>query len=139
SRPVRGRRQATLLATPHAAALPRCAPRRPLDYDAPPRPLRPDRRLRRDDPPDARRAPLLPAEVARRGARPVRLLARPARPEDAGRADAEALRERACDRGLPRPPPAGREGALPRAADAPGPRDRRAADARLRRGGLGPL
>ena len=60
------------------------------------------RRLRRDERPDDRRAPLLPAEVARRRARPVRLLARPARDQDARRPHAPALRERAADRRVPR-------------------------------------
>ena len=53
--------------------------RRPLDDEVPRRPLRRRRRFRRDERPDDRGAPLLPAEVARRGTRPVRLVARPAR------------------------------------------------------------
>ena len=88
--------------------------------------------------PDDRRAAPLPAEVARRRARPVRLLARPARDQDARRADAPALRERARDRRLPRRAPGASSGALPRPAVAPRPRDRDAADARLRRDGLVP-
>ena len=47
----------------------------------------------------------LPAEVARRRARAVRLLARAARAEDARRADAAALRERARGRRVPRGAP----------------------------------
>ena len=54
---------------------------------------------------DDRGAPLLPAEVARRRPGPVRLLARPARDQDARRADAPALRERARDRRLAREQP----------------------------------
>ena len=51
-------------------------------------------RLRRDERPHDLGAPPLPPEVARRRARPVRRLARPARAQDAGRAHAPALRER---------------------------------------------
>ena len=57
-----------------------------------------DRRLRRHERPDDRRAPALPAEVARRRARPVRLLARAARHPDSRSAHAPALRERTRDR-----------------------------------------
>ena len=46
--------------------------RRPLDDEVPRRPQRHGRRLRRDERRRARRAALLPAEVARRRARPVR-------------------------------------------------------------------
>ena len=96
------------------------------------------RRLRGDERPDARRAPPLPAEVARRRARAVRLLARAARDQDARPADAAALRERDGGRRVPRAAPARRARVLPGAADASGPRDRGAADARLRRHGLVP-
>ena len=112
--------------------------RRPLDDEVPRRPLRRDRRLRRDERPDDRRAPLLPAEVARRGAGPVRQLARAARREDARGPHAQALRERARDRRIPRAPSARRARALPRPADASRPRDRRPPDARLRRDDLDP-
>ena len=61
-----------------------------------------DRRLRRDERHDDRRAARVPPEVARRRARPVRRLARPARRQDARRAHGPALRERARDRRLPR-------------------------------------
>ena len=47
-----------------------------LDDEVHRRALGPARRLRRDERPDDRGAPLLPAEVARRNSRPVRLLAR---------------------------------------------------------------
>ena len=69
---------------------------------------------------------------------PVRLLARPARDQDAGRSDAPALRERARDRRLARGAAGRRAGALPRPALASRPRDRQAADARLRRHDLVP-
>src|SRR5919201_1436026 len=49
------------------------------------------------------------ADAARRRARPVRLLARAARPEDACGPDAPALPERARRRGLARAPPARRQ------------------------------
>ncbi len=81
---------------------------------------------------------LLPAEVAGRGAGPVRRLARPARDQDARPADAPALRERETDRRVPRGPRRGRARALPRAPVASGPRRRPHADARLRRHDLVP-
>ena len=87
---------------------------------------------------DDRRAPLLPAEVARRRPGAVRLLARPARDQDARRADAPALRERARDRRLARAAAGRRAGALPRPALASRSRDREAPDARLRRDDLVP-
>ena len=105
----------------------------PLDDEVPRRPLRRHRRLLRHERPDDRRAPLLPAEVARRRARPVRLLARAARDQDARRADAAPLRERTRDRRLAREPARNRARALSRAPGASGARDREAADARLRR------
>ena len=132
------RRQHLRHAVPPAAARARRRRRRPLDDEVPRRALRRHRRLRRDERPDDRRAPLLPAEVARRRPRPVRLLARAARGQDARDPHAQALRERARDRRVPRAPPARRARALPRAADAPRPRDRRAPDARLRRDDLDP-
>ena len=78
------------------------------------------RRFRRDERPTRRRTPLLPAEVARRRAGPVRLLARPARGQDARRPDAAALRERARDRRLAPAAAGGRAGALPGLPSHPG-------------------
>ena len=70
---------------------------------------------------------------------PVRLLARPARPEDARRAHARSTaRTRAPSPTFLADAPARREGALPRPAGPSRPRDRRAPDARLRRHGLVP-
>ena len=94
--------------------------------------------LRGDERPHDRRAPALPAEVARRRARAVRRVARAARPEDARGADAPALRERARRRRVPPGAPERDRGALPGPARPPGPRDRRPPDARLRRHGLVP-
>ena len=65
----RRRRQHLRDAVPAAAARARRRHRRPLDDEVPRRPLRRRRRLRRDERPDDRRAPRLPAELARRGAR----------------------------------------------------------------------
>ena len=78
-----GRRQHVRDPVPPEPARPRRRRRRALDDEVPGRPLRRRRRLRRDERPDDRRAPLLPPEVARRRARPLRLVARPARAEDA--------------------------------------------------------
>ena len=94
--------------------------------------------FRRNQRPDNRGAALLPAEVARRRAGAVRLLARPARDQDAGRADAPALRERAGDRRLAGAAAGHRAGALPRLALASRARDRKAADAGFRRNDLLP-
>ena len=58
---------------PPAAARARRRPRRPLDHEVPRRPLRRDRRLRRHERRRPRRPAALPAEVARRRARAVRL------------------------------------------------------------------
>ena len=110
----------------------------PLDDEVPRRPLGRRRRLLRHERPHDRGAPLLPAEVARRRPRAVRLLARPARDQDARRADAAALRERARDRRLARAAARRRAGALPRPALPPRSRDRQAPDARLRRHDLVP-
>ena len=63
------RRQHLRDAVPAAAARPRRRRGRPLDDEVPRRPQRHDRRLRRHERRRARRAPLLPAEVARRRAR----------------------------------------------------------------------
>ena len=68
-RRARRRRQHVRDAVPPAAARARRRRRRALDDEVPRRPLRRHRRLRRDERPDDRRAPVLPAEVARRGAR----------------------------------------------------------------------
>ena len=57
----------------------------PFDDEVPRRPLRRRRRLLRHERPDDRGAALLPAEVARGRARPVRLLARAAWDQDARR------------------------------------------------------
>ena len=92
------RRQHLRDAVPPAAARARRRHRRPLDDEVPRRPLRRHRRLHGDERPDDLGAAALPAEVARRGARAVRRLARAARAEDARRADAPALRERARGR-----------------------------------------
>src|SRR5262249_1047691 len=130
------RRQHVRLALPPAAARAGGGRRDPLDHEVPRRALRPDRRLRRDERSDGRRAPDVPPEVARRGARPVRLLAPAARDQDARRAHAEALRERARDRRLPRAPPERRARSLSGSPVASGPPHRGAADARLRGDGL---
>ena len=84
----------------------------------------------------AGRAAAVHPERGRRGARPVRLLPRAARREDAGRADGPPLRERPGRRRPARRPSGRRAGALPAAARPPGPRRRGQADARLRRDGL---
>ena len=97
-----------------------------------------DRRLRRHERPDDLGAAALPAEVARRRPGPVRRLARAPRAEDAGGADAPALRERARGRRVPAGAPARDRRALPGPAVASGARARRAPDARLRRHGLVP-
>ncbi len=81
------RRQHVRDAVPPDAARSRRGHRHPLDDEVPRRPLGRHRRLRGDERPDDRRAPALPPEVTRRGARAVRLLARAARPEDARRPD----------------------------------------------------
>ena len=81
-------------AVPPAAARARRRHRRSLDDEVPRRPLGRGRRVRRHERPHDRGAAPLPAEVARRRPRPVRRLARAARPEDARRAHAPALRER---------------------------------------------
>ena len=85
-----------------------------------------DRRLRRDERRRARRAALLPAEVARRRARPVRRVARAARDQDARRAHAPALRERARASPSSSRPPARRARALPGPAEPSRPRRSRA-------------
>ena len=72
-RRARRRRQHVRLAVPAAAARARRGRRRALDDEVPRRPLRRDRRLRRHERPDDRRAPHVPAEVARRVPGPVRL------------------------------------------------------------------
>ena len=70
---------------------------------------------------------------------PFDCVARAARHQDARRADARSTAENArAVAALPRPAPDGRAGALPGPAHASRPRDRRAADARLRRDGLVP-
>ena len=85
------------------------------------------------------RAPVLPAEVARRGARPVRRVARPARDQDARRPHAPALRERAPHRRVPRRPRRRSSACSTRASPThPGHEVARAPDARLRRHGLVP-
>src|SRR6266511_3671524 len=121
-----------------AAARARRRHRRPLDDEVPRRALRRDRRFCGHERPDDRRAALLPAEVAGRGAGAVRLLAHPPWDQDARPAHAPTLRERACDCRLAVAPQARREGALPRAADASRTHDRGPADARLRRDDLVP-
>ena len=78
-----------------------------------------DRRLRRHEQRCAGRAPLLPAEVAGRRARPVRRLARAARAEDARRPHARALRERPPRRRVPRRPRGRRARAVAGAAVHP--------------------
>src|SRR6185312_9236813 len=83
-------------------------------------------------------AAALPAEITRRRPRSLRRLARPAGGEDAGRAYAPALRERAPDRGVPRRARGRRAGLVPRAARPSRPRSRGAADDRLRRDDLVP-
>src|SRR5204862_4988797 len=93
---------------------------------------------RRDERPGDRGTPLLPAEVARRGAGAVRLLARPPRAEDARAAHAAALRERAGGRRAPERAPARRESPLTGPPGPSGPRAGREADAGLRRNGLVP-
>src|SRR4029079_17367955 len=137
-RRTRRRRQHVRDPVPPAAALTRRRRRRPLGDEVPRRPQRRRPRRRRDERPDDRRAPLLPAEVARRSAGAVRLLARAARAEDARGPDATALRERDGRRAVARAKGRRRACVLPRPPVAPGPRDRRAADARLRRHGLVP-
>src|SRR5437764_4852566 len=132
------RRQHVRDPVPAATARARRRRRRPLDDEVPRRSLRRRRRLRCDERPDGGRAPALPPEVARRRARPVRLLARAARDQDARAADAAALPERDGGGGGARAPLARRARLLPRPADAPRPRDRSAPDARLRRHGLVP-
>ena len=85
-------------ALPPAAARARGRHRPPLDDEVPGRPFRRDRRLRRDQRPDRGRAPEVPAEVPRRRPRPVRLLARASRREDAGRPHGPPLRTRTRSR-----------------------------------------
>src|SRR5439155_21947315 len=80
----------------------------------------------------------VPAKAARHVPGSEGRAARPARPEAASGPDAAALPERRGNRGAPRAQPARRGGALPRPALASGARDRRPADARLRRHGLVP-
>src|SRR5207237_6839561 len=80
-----------------------------------------------------RGAAALPPEVARRGSGPLRLLARPPGPEDAGHTDAATLRERPPDRGVARSSPRRRAGPLPRTRLAPTARARRPPDGGLRR------
>ena len=110
------RRQHVRDAVPPAAARTRRGRRAPLDDEVPRRPLGRRRRLRRDERRRRRRAARLPPEVARRGARPVRRLARPARREDARRADGSPLRERRHRRRVPRATSARGARAVPRAA-----------------------
>src|SRR5439155_18382204 len=85
-----------------------------------------------------RRTVVLPAEVARGRAGAVRLVARPPWDQDARRADAPPLRERARDRIHALAPSARGGGLLSGPADASGARNRGAADARLRRDDLVP-
>ena len=125
-------------ALPPEPARPRCRHRRPLDDEVPRRALGRDRRLRRDERSDDRRAAAVPPEVPRGGAWAVRRVARAPRREDARGQDGSAVRERAPRRRVPLGSPARDEGALAGAARPPGARDRRAADARLRRHGLVP-
>src|SRR5205814_9889309 len=68
------------------------------------------------------RSPLLPPEVARCGSRPVRLLARAARDQDALAPDAEALRQRDGRRGVARAARRCRARLLSGTADASRPR-----------------
>ena len=121
-RRARGRGQHLRHAVPAAAARARRRHRRPLDDEVPRRTLGRDRRLRGDERPDGRGAAALPAEVPGRGPRPLRLLARAARREDARGAHAPALRERAPDRGLPRGARGRRARLLPRPPRPPRPR-----------------
>ena len=98
----RRRRQHVCDAVPAEPARTRRGRRPALDHEVPRRTLGRRRRLPRHERPHDRGAALLPAEVARRRARAVRLVARSARDQDARRADAPALRERARGRRVPR-------------------------------------
>ncbi len=132
------RRQHVRHAVPAAAARARRGHRRPLHDEVPRWPLGRGRRLRRHERPDDRGASAVPAEVARRRPRSVRRVARAARAEDACDPDGAALCERQRGRRVPGPASAGHDRALAGTPGASGPRDRRPADARLRRDGLVP-
>ena len=90
-----------------------------------------------NDPID-RRAARLPPELARRDSGTVRLVARPARAEDARAPDAAALRERPRGRRVPRGPTGCRTRSVPGPGRSPRPRSRRPADERVRWNGLVP-
>ena len=142
-RRARGRRarrggQHLRVAVPAAAAGAGRRHRRPLDHQVPGRPLRPGRRLRRDERRSGRRAAGVPPEQPGRGARPARRLAGVARAEDAGSADAPALRERPRRGRAAGRPPRRPARALAGARRASGPRHRRSPDGRLRRDGVVP-
>ncbi len=81
-------------------------------------------------------APRVPPQVARRRPRPVRLLARAARAEDARYPDGAPLPERGRRCQPLRASPARREGPVSRLPEPPRPRDCRTPDAQLRRDGL---
>ena len=85
-----------------AAARARRRRRRAQRHEVPRRALRSDRGRDRHERPGVDRAARVPHERGRGGAGPDGLLPRAPRPEDARRADARALRERARGRRVPR-------------------------------------
>ena len=132
------RRQHLRDAVPPDAARPRRRHRPALDDEVPGRALGRHRRLRRDERPDDRGAPAVPPEVPGSRARAVRRVARAARREDPGRPHGPPLPERPQRGRVPRRAPASHRGAVARPSRPSRPRDRRAADARLRRNGVVP-
>ena len=126
-------RQHVRHAVPPAAAGPRRRPGAALRHQVPRRPFGRHRRPDRDALRRAGREAALPPERRRRGAEPVRLLPRDARPADAGDADGARIGQCAGPGALAGGAPRGRARALSRAARPSGGRARRAPDARARR------
>ena len=133
------RRQHVRDAVPAEPARSRRRRRPPLDDEVPRRPLGRRRRLLRHERPHDRGAPLLPAEVTRRRPRPVRLVARPARAQDARACGCSGTaRTRARSPAGSSEQPGVEQVLYPGLPSHPGHEIASAADARLRRDDLVP-
>ena len=128
----RRRGQHVLLAVPAAAARPRRRHRHALDDEVPERPLRLDRRHRRGEEAGARRVALVRPEQLGRDPLALRLLARPARDQDARRPDGAPRVERPRGRRLAREAEEDLQGQLPGPARPPAARARAEADEGIR-------
>ena len=111
-----GRRQHLRVAALPAAVHARRRSRRPQRDEVPRRPLRRDPGRGPREGGVGVRAGEVPAERDRRGSRPVRLLAHPARPQDPRAPDAASRRQRRGDRQRPQRPSPRQARLLPRSA-----------------------